>query len=98
MPRNTDRPHKEVIILNIRLTDKQTGQDFMAWYEKKITSTWKKHTILVYEKLRERLAKQEMLTPPGHLVSTLESRRPWMTTVYDIICATMRVHHLFRIL
>ena len=28
---------------------------------KKISSTWKKHTILVYEKLRERLAKQEML-------------------------------------
>ena len=26
-----------------------------------------------------------MLTPPGHLVSTLVSRRPWMTIVYAII-------------
>ena len=30
---------------------------------------------------RVRLAKQEMLTPPGHLVSSLFCRGPWMSTV-----------------
>ena len=30
---------------------------------------------------RVRLAKQETLTPPGHLVSPLVSRGPWMSTV-----------------
>ena len=30
---------------------------------------------------RVRLAKQETLTPPGHLVSTLVCRSPWMSTV-----------------
>ena len=65
---------------------------------KKIHEYLNKNTISEYEKWRERLAKQEMLTPPGHLVSTLVSRRPWMTIVYAIICATMRVHQLFRVL
>ena len=35
---------------------------------------------------------------PGHLVSTLVSRRPRMTMVYAIVFAAMRVHQLFRIL
>ena len=30
---------------------------------------------------RVRLAKQETLTPPGHLVSSLVCRGPWMSTV-----------------
>ena len=30
---------------------------------------------------RMRLAKQEKLTPPGHLVSPLDCRGPWMSTV-----------------
>ena len=30
---------------------------------------------------RVRLAKQETLTPPGHLVSPLACRGPWMSTV-----------------
>ena len=30
---------------------------------------------------RVRIAKQEMLTPPGHLVSPLVCRGPWMSTV-----------------
>ena len=33
------------------------------------------------DKWRVRLAKQEMLTPPGHLVSPLVCRSPWMSTV-----------------
>ena len=57
-------------------------------------STWKTPTISEYEKWREWLAKQEMLTPPGYLVSSLVPRRPWMTTFYAFICATMRVHQL----
>ena len=32
---------------------------------------------------RVRLAKQEMLTPPGHLVSPLVCRGPWMSTLVN---------------
>ena len=35
---------------------------------------------------RVRLAKQETLTPPGHLVSPLVCRGPWMSTVVLYCC------------
>ena len=89
----TNQPHNEEIIWNSKLVDKYTDKDI-----EKIQEYLKQNTILEYEKWRERLAKQEMLTPPGHLVSTLVSRRPLMTTGYAIICATMKVRQLFRIL
>ena len=36
---------------------------------------------LSWHSWRVRLAKQETLTPPGHLVSSLVCRGPWMSTV-----------------
>ena len=36
---------------------------------------------------RVRLAKQETLTPPGHLVSSLVCRGPWMSTVVLYNCS-----------
>ena len=49
------------------------------------------------------LAKQETLTPPGHLVSPLVCRSPWMSTVVlywwcSIVGATVTVHQFFCIL
>ena len=39
------------------------------------------YTFVVLHSWRVRLAKQETLTPPGHLVSPLVCRGPWMSTV-----------------
>ena len=44
---------------------------------------------------RVRLAKQETLTPPGHLVSRLVCRGPWISTVVLIVGATMTMHQSF---
>ena len=45
-----------------------------------------------------RLAKQETLTPPRHLVSPLICRGPWMSTRCSIVGATVEVHQFFCIL
>ena len=48
---------------------------------------------------RVRLAKQEAPTPPGHLVSPLVCRGPWMSTVVlYFVGATVTVHQFFCIL
>ena len=47
---------------------------------------------------RVRLAKQESLTPPEHLVSPLVCRGPWMSTVALYFGATVTVHQFFCIL
>ena len=47
---------------------------------------------------RVRLAKQETLTPPGHLVSPLVCRGLWMSTVVLYFGATVTVHKFFCIL
>ena len=46
-------------------------------------SSLHKYTLSLcrWHSLRVRLAKQETLTPPGHLVSPLVCRGPWMSTV-----------------
>ena len=47
---------------------------------------------------RVRLAKQETLTPPGHLVSTLVCRGPWMSTVVLYCWCHSDMHQFFCIL
>ena len=47
---------------------------------------------------RVRLAKQETLTPPWHLVSPLVCRGPWMSPWCSIVGATVTVHQFFCIL
>ena len=56
-------------------------------------------SIYTLSSWRVRLAKQETLIPPGHLVSPLVCRGPWMSTVVrSIVGASVTMQQFFCIL